>query len=283
MEPCTRRTRRGAKTPDSRLRMTVKCHNPRSASRAAAYALLELLVTLAVIAVLISVLLPALTKSRRMAQRAACASNLRQVFVAMSLYGSTHGGWMWPVAIDDANGFPTNLGTNVSPDRRWPALMPAFNIRVPANTSYSSSFGTFAGDAYPAGLDEAALPVAFDAATYTPRILLCPADDSPVEHHSYVLNMSLTDHRVRFGTIRLGRAGNSAEVIVAGEKRTHVRDYFMNSRAAPTPGTEFDRIVESYRHGIAQGSNYLFMDGHVAQKLPLSVVGQLDPWELPSQ
>lgn len=240
--------------------------------------MIELLVVLGIVAVLLAILAPALAKSRKAALRVACASNLSQTYLAMSLYGSANGGWMWPVAADDPDGWPTNLGTNVSPDRRWPALMPAFRITPPGIVTYASTFGTFTGAAYPAGLDDESLPIAFDASPFTTRVLICPADSMPLEHHSYVLNMSLTDHRVRFGTVRLGRAGSSAEVIIAGEKRTQVRDYFMNSRAVASPGVEFDRIVEPHRHGIAQGSNYLFMDGHVDNKLPQFALRQLDPW-----
>lgn len=50
------------------------------------FTLLELLVVIAVIALLLAIILPALRKARRQAQRIVCASNLRQVGLAIHTY-----------------------------------------------------------------------------------------------------------------------------------------------------------------------------------------------------
>ena len=54
------------------------------------FTLVELLVVIGIIAVLIALLLPSLNKARQSAQRIQCESNLRQSFIALSLYADTN-------------------------------------------------------------------------------------------------------------------------------------------------------------------------------------------------
>lgn len=66
------------------------------------FTLIELLVVVAIIAVLVALLLPALSTAKGMAKRVACSANLRQVGLALMMYGEDHNGtlpvipsWTW--------------------------------------------------------------------------------------------------------------------------------------------------------------------------------------------
>src|SRR5438093_6662572 len=59
-----------------------------------AFTLVELLVVIGIIAVLIAVLLPALAKARKQAARTSCASNLRQIGVAVAAYAVENKGYL---------------------------------------------------------------------------------------------------------------------------------------------------------------------------------------------
>lgn len=65
-----------------------------------AFTLVELLIVIGIIALLVAILLPALNQARASARTVACASNVRQVMTAITLYANDNAGLLPPLVTD---------------------------------------------------------------------------------------------------------------------------------------------------------------------------------------
>ncbi|HZL37910.1 MAG TPA: type II secretion system protein [Tepidisphaeraceae bacterium] len=161
--------------------------------RCRGFTLVELLVVIGIIAVLLSLLMPALSRVRQQGNQVVCASNLRQVGIALQMYANNSRGWLYPVGPwDPIRGQYTTLGSNMPRGQRWPVYV-------------------------------------FDPPVWNPPIMRCPSDYQPAEEHSYVVNEHLADKNVKAFDSKAGDL-TSSEIIVAGEKISAETDYYMEQK-----------------------------------------------------
>ncbi len=87
------------------------------------FTLIELLVVIAIISILAAILLPALSRARQKAVSVQCVNNLRQLFLAMTMYAGENKGRYVPAAPDIFDGFGGRIrwhGVRKRPDPTSP-------------------------------------------------------------------------------------------------------------------------------------------------------------------
>lgn len=229
-------------------------------SKRRAFTLVELLVVIGIIAVLMGMLLPALSKATLHAKSVQCASNMRQVGTSLLMYANENKGWLFPLGPNVPLGpggsmVPSTLGyvgTATQKDKVWTTLV--FSRPDPAVMFCPQDVGNFPD------VDKDGNPI------------------NPIFWHSYLLNQHLAYHTVRYTTAGVMLGGKSpSQVVVAGEKKIMEMDYFMERGDFDPSGGK----VDLYKHGLGNGSNYLYLDLHVSNEPPNNVINDVNPWDDP--
>jgi len=248
------------------------------------FTLVELLVVIGIIAVLIALLLPALKKARQSAVAIACASNMRQVFMAESLYATDNAGWIgylytWNDAPDGGNwdAFITGNGAGTGASFNTPPIPdysggPSYIVNNAAMICPAADPTTYAAqECYGLNLDS----VDVNRLIYQtiPQVNLVPQVGKPQRgfvpavavnwintptSHSAVPGLALIVYA------RLIKAQNAAtglmltDSIMPGNGMIQVSTIAVSG---PIQGGQWERDIH-LRHG-GNTANVVFWDGHV--------------------
>jgi prepilin-type N-terminal cleavage/methylation domain-containing protein/prepilin-type processing-associated H-X9-DG protein len=219
-----------------------------TAPRRGGFSLVELLVVIGIIAVLIALIMPALRQARRSAQKTACASNLRQIGMAMVMYAHDN---------EDRFPFHADLGGHYPADWIWWETQ-----GVP-------------------GLDVTKSPIMKYLDDKSTTVLKCPGDD--VTYHtrvignygsylySYTFNLLFSSNWTSDPTklVRLTSVKHPSEkILMVEEDPTTIDDGNWHPELYPSNiqndiSIRHDRLIQPGEDDMKFRGNIAFADGHV--------------------
>jgi prepilin-type N-terminal cleavage/methylation domain-containing protein len=225
------------------------------------FTLIELLVAVAIVAVLAALLLPALARSKEAGRRIACASNLRQLGLALSLYASDNNGQLVPLR-QASDRWPEQLRSRYSDVR----LLICPTAMLSAGATFATNRVTTA-----------------DAAARS--YLMNGFGD-------YYLSYFGTDQYKALGKTALpamkeSAIGHPSDTILFGEKSALSAEFELN--VLKTPGSYVDDLAENRHGNLSQsprggGANYAMADNSVGYlawgtaTCPVNLWAVLDQW-----
>ena len=198
-----------------------------------AFTLIEVLVVIAVLAILAALLLPVLSRAKDSGRRAACISNLHQLFIATSLYAADHEGI-----------YPPDSATHHWPHQLFSGYENLDVLRCPADPAASPASGPASPDTAPRSFVMNAFADEFSPSAPQPSLTATISADSPPTMNEYFLRLP-------------------SDTVIFGEKKSGKPAFVVDvTSISQSP----QQVVEHARHGRSKGqktggSNHAYADG----------------------
>jgi prepilin-type N-terminal cleavage/methylation domain-containing protein/prepilin-type processing-associated H-X9-DG protein len=252
--------------------------DPRPTSRLGlrrGFTLVELLVVIGIIAILISILLPALTHARKKANAVGCASNMRQIYLAMMMF-----------AQDNKGNLPDTYGVGQLSADVDLVKKCAWLQKVAGATGHADMED-----------DKGALWKYIPGQSAREALLFCPGDsgenlaghprnDAYPRNFSYSMNSRIhrgedPRDRSKLVTVRLGSVANAAERIILYEEIapndtwniiSQSTDDLPSARHGSGISLNAMRDPNSKAYYQSGKGNHCFFDGHVESLSPKALL-----------